>query len=153
MHGWMLLVMLINMASSELWFDDGKGDFRGCKWLHMVMFTRFFHTQDHTIINVWLYHSTRRGAVVLTASSEFVYDVCKVVLMLLKDRHETCPSQILKIDFRFEHVVECVFRRWSHWRLWNIDLSSGRSISGGVSDMYGCGLNSVKSILKNKFWI
>ena len=133
----------VTMASSDLWCYVGKVDFGGCKWpftLYTVIFARVLHIQGHIEIAIWLNHSMRAGRAIETASSEFPYDVCKIVFMWCKEQwlHVRFgwfwPIQFWKIKIRFDDMVGCVLRRRSRWRPQNCDPTLARSTLGGVSD-------------------
>ena len=133
----MCFLTLITMASSEFWFDTGKVDFGGCKWLYIVyivIFTLVLHIRDNVGIDVWIYHSTRLGAVIPTVSFDFPYASRVNVLMWRQERLETSRCQISKIDFKYEYIIGRVLRVRSQWRPQKCSTTSGRSISGGVSD-------------------
>ena len=133
----MCFLTLITVAFSEFRFDVGKADFGGCKWLyivHRVIFTLVLHAQDNVGIDIWIYHSTRLGAVIPTVSFDFPFAYRMNVLMWRQERLETSRCQISKIDFKYEYIIGRVLRVRSQWRPQKCSTTSGRSISWVVSD-------------------
>jgi hypothetical protein len=138
-YRWMRLARAVTVVSSKYRSDVGKVDFGGCKWLyivHIVVFTRILLAQDNVRIDVWIYQSTRAGAVIPTVSLYFPYDFRKFILIRWKEGCETPRGLFWKIDFRIWYTVGRGLRRWSTWRPRNFDWTPERSISWGISVSY-----------------